>query len=254
METKLNRFVKKILRKDRFRFDFKSDGFAVRNKNLGFIMDEDFNNAYKWSLEFEFDGQSSPWAAVNLDIRWRSHICIWAVKNALLLDGDLVECGVDSAVIAGTIAKYLNFSELQDRKYFLFDTYSGIPMHPKMSVSEQKNTEFLNENFYFDSYEFVKSKMSSFRNIEIIRGLLPDTLSAIKSGKISFLSVDLNNTPAEEAVISVLWDKLVPGAITVIDDYAFAGHEDQYKMWNNFARKNNRIVATLPTGQGVLIK
>ena len=87
-----------------------------------------------------------------------------------------------------------------------------------------------------------------------VASLLPDTLDAVAGRKIAYLSVDLNNAPAESGVIERLWPQLSSGAIVVIDDYAFSGHDAQYSMWNAFAAKRGLMVATLPTGQGLLIK
>lgn len=66
--------------------------------------------------------------------------------------------------------------------------------------------------------------------------------------------MDLNNAPSEKAVIEKLWDQLVPGAIVVLDDYAFGGFDPQYHMWNVFAQSKGITVASLPTGQGLLIR
>ena len=147
----------------------------------------------------------------------------------------------------------MNF-EKSDREYFLFDTYEGIPTVKGMSMSEQKMRQKYNADRYFNSLDFVNEKFKSFPNVRPIKGLLPDTLDKIKGRKIAYLSVDLNNAPSEKAVIETLWPQLSNGAVVVIDDYAFSGHMDQYKMWNDFAASQQRMVATLPTGQGLLLK
>jgi len=251
----MNLFKKfrKIFRGNRFNAHYRADGFGVRNKNTGFMTPE-FCEAYSWSLNFEHEGKTSPWRAVDLDIRWRTHVCAWAVRNALQRKGHLVECGVDTGIFAGAIARLFDFAQLDDRKYFLFDTYNGIPEVEGMTAAENVNRDGLNKAFYFDSYEFVRAKMAPFSNIEIVRGVLPETLSAIGDEPIAYLSVDLNNAPSEQRVIERLWPNLVTGAIVVIDDYAFRGHDDQYAMWNAFAEEQNLMVCTLPTGQGLLLK
>jgi hypothetical protein len=171
----------------------------------------------------------------------------------LKIEGDFVECGVDTAVTSGTVIKYLNFATL-NREYFLFDTFSGTPEVVGMNESERNAREFLNANFYFDFFGFVSEKMAGFPNVHLVRGVLPATLGAIDNRKIAYLSVDLNNAPSEKAAIDRLWARLSPGAIVVIDDYAFGGHDAQYEMWNAFAARRRLLVATLPTGQGLLIK
>jgi hypothetical protein len=53
--------------------------------------------------------------------------------------------------------------------------------------------------------------------------------------------------------IEVLWSKLTPGAIIVLDDYAFTGYETPHRAWDDFAKSCNLMILTVPTGQGLLI-
>ena len=244
-------FLRHLRPVKKFRYDYRGDGFAVRNKNLEFMQEDDFAQAYDWSANFEYSGKKSPWTKA--DIRWRAHICVWAAKQALHLEGDFVDCGVDTGVLAGTIVKYLKFENI-NRTYFLFDTYEGIPNVEGMTIGEQQHREYFNSNFYFNSFDFVQDKMKKYANVKLVKGFLPDTLSILADRKIAYLSVDLNNAPSEQAVIVKIWDQLTPGAIVVIDDFAFKGHEVQHKMWSEFASSKGIMVATLPTGQGLMIK
>lgn len=243
--------LEKPFRRHRFKYEYKGDNFAVRGKNVSFMENNSFSEAYAWSIGFTFNGQSTKWT--DADLRWRAHICLWAAKNSLKIDGDLVECGVDSAILSGTIVRALNFKSI-DRKFFLFDTYSGIPDLDGLTDGERAGRAALNSDKYFDSFEFVTHKMAEYPNVSVVRGILPGTLDVIIGRKIAYLSVDLNNAISEKAVIDRLWPQLSHGANVVIDDYAFSGHEEQYKVWNKVAEDNGVMVATLPTGQGLLIK
>ena len=243
--------LKKLFRRDNFRAYYSADGFVTKNKNLGFMHSFGFDEAYSWSALYEHNGQKSPWTRV--DIRWRAHICVWAARHGLNLEGDFVECGVDTAILSGTIWKMLDFAK-QERQFFLFDTFAGVPEVEGMSSSEKWLRNYHNKHKYSDTYEFIIDKTKEFSNVKIVRGLLPETLQAISGRKIAYLSVDLNNAPSEKAVIERLWDQLVPGAIVVLDDYAFGGCDPQHHMWNTFAQSKGLMVASLPTGQGLLIK
>lgn len=250
METNVT-FLKKLLDRKRFRYQYKGDNFAVKNRNLSFFDETKFADAYEWSANYQFEGKTSPWVA--MDLRWRAHICAWAAFQAKHLEGDFVECGVDTAVLSGAVVRFLDFQNL-DRQFYLFDTYAGIPAVSGMTDEEKDIREFMNDRFYTDSYGFVADKMKSFKNVQLVKGLLPETLEILGDRKISYLCVDLNNAPSEKSVMERLWDNLVPGAITVIDDYAHKGHETQYEMWNAFAARHDLMIAALPTGQGLLIK
>jgi O-methyltransferase len=243
--------VSRLFRSDRDQYDYHGSGLATRGKNLGFMDDPRFIEAYNWSVSYEFDGKRYQWRS--LDLRWRIYMCIWAAKHALSLEGDFVECGVNTAMFSGATAEYLDFAK-QPRRFYLFDTYEGIPETEGLTEIEQRRRQKLNKNAYFNSFSYVKEKMKAFKNVHLVKGVLPDALSEIVGTKIAYLSTDLNNAPAEKAVIERLWDQLTPGAITVIEGYGLIGFEPSYEAWNEFAGSKGQMIATLPTGQGLLIK
>ena len=65
----------------------------------------------------------------------------------------------------------------------------------------------------------------------------------------------MNNAKSEIAAIEYLWDKLVVGAIVVLDDYAYGeDFRNQKNAWDRFAVKMDFEILSLPTGQGLIIK
>jgi hypothetical protein len=50
------------------------------------------------------------------------------------------------------------------------------------------------------------------------------------------------------------WDKLVPGALIVLDDYGWIGQYLQKEAIDEFLAPRNVKALTLPTGQGLIIK
>lgn len=231
-----------------FNVDYFADGLATAGKNLSFMLDARFHQAWQFSVE----GNKAGWKGQVPDIRWRKHIACWAASHALTLDGDFVECGVHTGLLSMTICSYLDF-EKTDRNFYLFDTFNGIPIDQLRSEEKALGLSH-NQHIYFDCYDIAQRNFAAYPNVHLIRGRLPDTLTGVPLSKIAYLSMDLNNANAEEMTIRTLWEKLVPGAVVVLDDYGFTGHEAQYTMWNGFAREKGRMIATLPTGQGLLIK
>jgi len=231
--------------------DYSADGFSVTGRNTSFLEDANFSDAYAASAFFEHGGRRSSWTHV--DLRWRCHICCWAAKQGLHLVGDFVECGVDTGIYSGTITNTLDFGKV-NKQFYLFDTFEGIPKLDGMSKADDDYRKRRNAKSYFDSYEFVRAKFKDFPNVVPVRGIIPQTLSVIENRRVAFASIDLNNTLAEKAAIEFIWPRLSPGAIVVIDDYAFSSHRQQYEMWNAFAGSQNVGIATLPTGQGILIR
>jgi len=56
------------------------------------------------------------------------------------------------------------------------------------------------------------------------------------------------------AAANLFWDKMVGGAIMVLDDYGWSGHEEQKRAFDNFAHVRGVEILTLPTGQGRVLK
>ncbi|PWK61005.1 TylF/MycF/NovP-related O-methyltransferase [Roseicyclus mahoneyensis] len=238
----IGRYIKRTLgikRKPKVRRGYIGDAFSTWFVNLDFMDDPNFSSAW---LKAENAYKNSPIDVP--DIRWRAHVALFAARHGLSLEGDFVECGVDSGLLSTTICNSLGFQKVP-KKFYLFDTFKGIP-----TATESENTRM----GYYDSYEDVRQNFQEFPNVELVRGILPGSLSDCKINKICYLSVDLNVAKTELEVINSLWDKISPTAFIVIDDYGWKHHFETYNVWNNFARSKNTMVATLPTGQGLLIK
>lgn len=163
-----------------------------------------------------------------------------------------MECGVHTGLLSLTVAHLLDFSKIE-RKFWLLDTFNGIPVG-RVSDEEKSHAEFLNGAVFFDCYDLALRNFKPFPNARLVRGILPDSLAETQIDKIAYLSIDLNNAAAEMATIEILWSKMSPGAIVVLDDYAFIGYESQYRAWNSFAESRGLMILTVPTGQGILIK
>jgi O-methyltransferase len=238
--------------------DHYADKIGVVGKNLSFLNEPRFMEAWKRARELSQDGYSQV-----PDVRWRAHICCWAAMHGLGLEGDFVECGVNTGLFSTTVASYLTFDR-QPKSFYLFDTFAGVPDRIEVWDVTDKIRESIptvdavspkkGGSKYFDVFEIAKRNFAPYPNIHLVRGVLPGTLSALNGRKVAYLSVDLNNAPSEKAVIERLWSQITPGAMIVIDDYAWKGYELQHQMWDTFAAEKSEIIATLPTGQGLLIR
>jgi hypothetical protein len=95
---------------------------------------------------------------------------------------------------------------------------------------------------------------SEWRNVELIVGAIPGNRKLVTATEIAYLHLDMNNAGPEVAAFEHFWDKLVPGALVLLDDYAYAGFEPQKLAMDSAAAVNGVRVASLPTGQGLLLK
>jgi O-methyltransferase len=235
----------------RMKTHYQADGLGVRNKDTSFLSEPNFDAAWQNAAELNKEGWAKTGKGIP-DIRWRAHVCCWAAQNALKLDGDFVECGVHTGLLSLTVAHFVNINATEKR-FWLFDTFEGIPIDG-LSSEEKELAERHNNEIYFDVFKIAQRNFSAFPRATLVQGIIPQSFEGCDLENISYLSMDLNNALAERKAIDFLWPKLVPGAVIILDDYAFTGYRKQYDMWNEFAKSMGQIVLTLPTGQGLIIR
>ena len=124
----------------------------------------------------------------------------------------------------------------------------------KAARASEKNHANLASGFYTASVESVKANFSEWRNVALIEGSIPETLSQVHARKVAYLHLDMNCSPPEVAAASFFWDRLVAGAFILLDDYAYYGYRAQKSAMDSFAATKRCRILSLPTGQGLLIK
>lgn len=225
------------------RITFAADGL-VSIHNADFITEPRFAEAYRL-------GAGTGHAYGELHIEWRVRVMLWAAQQALQLPGDFVECGTNTGIYARAILSYLDL-EGSGKQFYLLDTFEGIP-DAQVTEAESAARKDYNAS-YFDCWELVQRTFAPFSCVRLVRGVIPGTLGAIQSSAIAFASIDLNVAQPEIEAITALWDRLVPGAIVVIDDYGWPGHEVQKHAWDRFVAERGHPLLPLPTGQALVIK
>jgi hypothetical protein len=217
--------------------------------NHDFMSDPAFIRAYQRGVQ-----------AVGADYHWhwRVHVGLWAARMAAGLKGDFVECGTNRGFLSSAIMQYLDWSNT-GRRFFLLDTFSGLD---ERYVSEEekhdgvldRNRQALENGFYTTNVDAVRANFSEWKNVYIIVGAIPETLTKMVAEGVAFLHIDLNCSPPEVAALRYLWDRLVPGAPILLDDYAYHGYEWQKIGMDAFAAERAIPILSLPTGQGLIIK
>jgi hypothetical protein len=189
---------------------------------------------------------------------WRIHIGLWAAKVASRLDGDFVECGVNKGFLSSAIMEYLDWNSLE-RDFYLLDTFAGLD---ERFVSDRefkvgalrKNAENLQSGFYVTGAESVRANFAEWPRARIVEGAIPETLDQVTVRQVAYLHLDMNCAPPEIAAITYFWERLVPGAPVLLDDYAYLGYTAQKLAMDDFASTRGVTVCSLPTGQGLIIK
>ncbi len=189
---------------------------------------------------------------------WRVHVALWAAQTALHTQGDFVECGVNAGFISSAIMNRLQWNTL-DRRFYLIDTFSGPVLgqysqdeiqHQRLSIALRA----LKAGAYVTDMNRIHSNFSEWPNAIVVQGAIPEILGRVEFGAVAFLHIDLNCAPPEQKTLEFFWDRLSPGAVILLDDYAYYGHDCQRDAIDSIAKARGANILSLPTGQVLIIR
>lgn len=226
---------------------YNQDGLATRH-NADFMADPRFRAAYAAGM------QNAPQGT---QVQWRVHVALWCATQAAALEGDFVECGVHTGILSGAVMTWLDFARLADRRFYLFDTWQGIPVEQISEEEKRFGVADMNRKYRDGDalHAGVVAKFARWPNAVVVRGRVPESLAALDaSRKVAYASIDMNVAAAEMAAADFLWPRLVPGAPMLLDDYGWAAHVNQKRAWDAFAERERVPILALPTGQGLIVK
>jgi hypothetical protein len=232
-------------------YDYDHDGLRVWAKNPSFLKDPAFIRAYQKGMNSGHRIGRPAGSTADIHIEWRIHIVCAAAWHAKHLPGDFVECGVNTGIFSLALCQFLDFNST-GKAFYLFDTYNGIPAE-QMSEWERPRRMLHNEMFE-ECYATACRNFAPYPKARLIRGKVPDTLPETPIDRVCYLSIDLNIAAPERAALEYFWDKLVPGAPVLLDDYGWTDHAEQKEAMDDFAARKGLMIFNLPTGQGLLLK
>ena len=185
----------------------------------------------------------------NLYPLWKAVTYLYFVRHADKIPGDYVELGVGKGF--NTCAALHYQSGNHNRRYLLFDKFDPC-------VVDQETGLILKDRFnpeYGLNLEEVKNNLIRYsEDIVFFKGHLPQSIDLNLIDNISFLHIDLNAAIPETASLKLLWQKISPGGIIILDDYAQEGRKNQFDAMNKLSKEMNFSILSLPTGQGLIIK
>lgn len=218
---------------------FGAEGLHVLNRNLSFTQDAVFFQLYRDMAEDKKETGRL----------WRLHVFLWAFMNALRLEGDLIECGVYRGFSSALAVRYANFERVR-KTLFLFDTWDGIP-------EDQLDTKRKQIDKYKDPDNYVKvlERFKDYANVKIVKGRVPEVFEQVTMPeKISFLHLDMNTSVAEVGALEILFERMVPGSICLLDDFGLLLAREQMLHETEWFRRRGYMVCELPTSQALVIK
>lgn len=186
---------------------------------------------------------------------WRLRIALWAGEQASRLPGDFVECGVHTGFLSKAIVRYLNFQDLANKRFFLVDTFEGVPADQFSDDERDAGLDARAKTLYpRDVFEICSKNFEHYTNVTLIRGRVPEVLASLPVGPVAYLSIDMNCAEPEIAAVRHFWDRVVPGGVILFDDYGATGHHNQKLAVDALALELENPILPVPSGQALMIK
>ena len=135
------------------------------------------------------------------------------------IDGDVAEAGV----YRGNFAKYIN-AYFDEKKVFLFDTFTGFSEKDISDEIEHGDEKFINSRFNnvheFEntSIEHVMKKMKYPQNVVIKKGYFPDSAGAVDN-TFCFVNLDMDLYLPTLGGLRFFYPRLNEGGCILCHDY-----------------------------------
>ena len=167
-------------------------------------------------------------------------------KKITGLSGDFVECGVFKGASLIRFATFRELLESQNsRKIIGFDMFGSFPR-----VDRDDDNDFI-EKFENTSGGGIEKKQledilktKGFRNIQLIRGDLTETideyLNMNSALRIALLHIDVDVYKPTKYVLERLFPRVVAGGLVVLDDYGMVNGATE--AVDEYLEKNNQGV------------
>lgn len=164
---------------------------------------------------------------------------------AALIPGDMAEVGAWTGGSARIIAK-----TVPEKKLRVFDTFNGM----KQVFNPELDGASFEKEFSEDVFDIAIRALSDCRNVEIFRGLFPDTANELGETGYAFIHADADVHKSTHDICEWFYPRMSVGGIIVFDDYGYKGAPGCKKAVDDYFQSKPEAPSVLSTGQAVVIK
>lgn len=169
------------------------------------------------------------------------------LQQALLVEGDVWECGVYKGGTAAMMAALLK-EKNSPKKLHLFDTFEGMPQTDAARDWHKAG------DFGDTDVESVRKYVDAEEIAVIHKGFIPDTFAGLENSTIAFAHIDLDIYKSILDSLHFIWPRLSVGGVVVFDDYGYASCRGARLAVDEFFAQQKAFPLCLQTGQAIVFK
>ena len=169
-----------------------------------------------------------------------------------------MECGVNAGFVRSAFMQRLDRGRVAKR-FYLADTFNG-PVVTQFSEKEvglgrlQLAENAMARGAYVTDVDRVRANFAEWLNVKPVQGVVPAVLAGLGIEKVAFLHLDMECAYPERAAVEHFWNRLSPGAMVLLDDYAYVGNDGLAQAINEAAAPFGAEVLSSPTRQWLIMK
>ena len=177
----------------------------------------------------------------------RCYVLYTLLRQAVYIQGDLLECGVYKGGTAAMMAAILR-DRCPSKRLYLFDTFAGMP-------ETDPGRDWHKEGDFSDTtVEAVTSYIGNDDLCVLRKGFIPDTFAGLESVQIAFAHIDVDIYKSIMDSLEFIWPRLSFGGFIVLDDYGFPTCPGARASVDEFFQREPCAPLCLPTGQALVFK
>lgn len=189
------------------------------------------------------------------DLRWRHYFVYWsanyAICNSRTEIKNFAEIGVCDGLTAWYASRVVREAAVKG-EFYLYDAWEGM-RGDLLCTSEKGSTgsyAYLEIDNTRKNLEFTFQK-----NFVFNKGYVPDSFTTSNNpSALVWLHIDLNSALPTIASLDFFWDRLEPGGVVLLDDFAWPGYEETQNRVEQWSNSKQIPIMHLPTGQAMLFK
>lgn len=188
-------------------------------------------------------------------LRWRHYIVYWSATLASRIAGGDRKNFVELGVCDGLTTWFASHARQSSRcggEFFLYDAWDEM-RSDLLTPSEGGSAG----SYGFLNIENTAKNLSHCVDEKFVfnKGYIPESFSYSRNPKeIAWLHIDLNSSMPTIASLDLFWDRLLPGGLVLLDDFAWPGYEETRINVELWCQARDIDILQMPTGQALLTK
>lgn len=188
-------------------------------------------------------------------LRWRHYLVYWSATVASRIAGgdqrNFVEMGVCDGLTAW-FASHARQSAKCGGKFFLYDAWEEM-RSDLLTTSEGSSVG----SYAYLNIRNTQKNLALCGNDSFVfnKGYVPESFAQSHNPEsVAWIHIDLNSSMPTIASLDFFWNRLLPGGLVLLDDFAWPGYEETRIQVEKWCQDRELDILQFPTGQALITK